>query len=212
MSTTPSPPHRYPALWTCLGAFVALLVDQSTKIYAEAFHLLAPPVPTMADHRASSELLFAFGSLPRGLHAATADGSFLSVEVTHVANAGVMLGALEEAPRPVPLVAFLLTTVLALVLAGGLLRVSKPSQGWLRLGAVLLAVGVVGNLVDRLRLGYVVDWVYMQWKVIGWAVDAPAFNIADLLIIGGACLAAGALVQGRWATTPGRTPAPGKPA
>lgn len=211
MSTTPSPRHRNQAFLTCLGAIVALAVDQATKLYAEVFHLLAPPVPTMADHRASSELLFSLGSLPRGI-AASADGSFLSVEVTHVANAGVMLGALEEAPRPVPLIAFLLTTFVALVLAGWLLRVAKPPQGWLRLGAVFLAVGVVGNLIDRLRLGYVVDWVYMQWKVVGWAVDAPAFNIADLLIIGGACLAAGALVQGRWATTPERTQAPGKPA
>ena len=165
----------------------------------------------MADHRASTELFFGLGPLPLG-GAAGAHSSFLSVEITHVANAGVMLGALEEAARPIPLVAFMTSTAIALLVTGWTLSRSKPSDTSLRIGALAVATGVVGNLIDRLRLGYVVDWLYLQWRLGFWAVDAPAFNFADLLILGGACLAIGALCLRRCSTILGRTRARGRPA
>lgn len=193
------------------GALVALAADQWTKAYAEAAHLLSPPFPSMADHRASSEIFFGLGALPSGI-AAGAQASFFSVEITHVANAGVMLGALEEAAKPIPLIAFLLSTALALVAAGWTFAKTKPSDTWLKIGAVAVATGVIGNLVDRIRLGYVVDWLYLQWKLGVWAVDAPAFNFADLLILGGACLAGGTLGLRRCATILARTRARGRPA
>jgi signal peptidase II len=44
----------------------------------------------------------------------------------------------------------------------------------------LLVGGSIGNLIDRFRVGYVVDFVAVYW----W----PRFNVADLAIIGGAVL------------------------
>lgn len=132
--------------------------------------------------------------------------TFFTFYVTHVANAGVMLGALEEAPRPVPWVAFMVTTAFGLGVAGWLLRWAA-SDPVIRFAAVLLGAGVVGNLIDRVRLGYVVDWVHLRWKVAGWFLDAPAFNLADLLILGGAALAVAAIGR-RWATSRARTRVP----
>lgn len=43
----------------------------------------------------------------------------------------------------------------------------------------LLLAGAAGNLIDRIRLGYVVDFISLD--PLGW----PAFNIADTLIIAG---------------------------
>lgn len=42
----------------------------------------------------------------------------------------------------------------------------------------LMGGGIVGNLIDRLRLGYVVD--YLDFNFFGWAF--PAFNVADVAI------------------------------
>lgn len=147
----------------------------------------------MADHRSSAETLLLLGSF---------DSAFLRFNLTHVANAGVMLGALEEAPSPVPWLAFMTATAIGLGIALALFRAAKSQEGALRAGAIVLAAGVLGNLVDRLRLGYVVDWAHVQWRWFGWHYSAPAFNLADLFIILGATLAAAALAC-RWATSRG---------
>lgn len=55
------------------------------------------------------------------------------------------------------------------------------------LGALaLLLAGIVGNVVDRARLGYVVDFIHVHYK--DW--NYPVFNIADMAI----CVGAGLLV------------------
>ncbi|HHV15601.1 MAG TPA: signal peptidase II [Gelria sp.] len=46
----------------------------------------------------------------------------------------------------------------------------------------LITAGAMGNLLDRLRLGYVVDFIDLGW----W----PVFNVADMAIVGGAILLA----------------------
>jgi signal peptidase II len=60
-----------------------------------------------------------------------------------------------------------------------------PARQWLlALSLSLILGGAVGNLVDRLRLGHVVDFIEPHWK------DArfPAFNLADSAITVGAVL------------------------
>lgn len=58
--------------------------------------------------------------------------------------------------------------------------IDKPT----RIGAALLATGVLGNLTDRLIHGYVVDFLDV---ILPWYGHWPAFNIADAAI----CAAAG---------------------
>jgi signal peptidase II len=44
--------------------------------------------------------------------------------------------------------------------------------------------GALGNVVDRLRIGAVVDYLDLHWRDMHW----PAFNLADILIVGSAGL------------------------
>ena len=62
---------------------------------------------------------------------------------------------------------------------------------WVRAGFVLLIPGAIGNAIDRVAFGYVVDFVHFHWS--GWSF--PAFNVADASIT----LAAGCLLIG-WYT------------
>lgn len=50
----------------------------------------------------------------------------------------------------------------------------------LRTGLILVLGGAVGNLLDRVRLGYVVDFIDLRW----W----PVFNLADSAIVVGVTL------------------------
>lgn len=56
-----------------------------------------------------------------------------------------------------------------------------------RLAAAMTAAGVLGNLSDRLRLGYVIDFASVQ--VGGWRF--PVFNLADAMLTLGAILLTG---------------------
>jgi signal peptidase II len=48
----------------------------------------------------------------------------------------------------------------------------------------LVVGGAIGNVIDRLRLGHVVDFVLLYWRDWSW----PAFNVADSAIVVGAVL------------------------
>ena len=54
-----------------------------------------------------------------------------------------------------------------------------------RIGAALLASGIVGNLTDRILHGYVIDFLDV---ILPWYGHWPAFNIADSAICGAAVL------------------------
>jgi signal peptidase II len=76
-----------------------------------------------------------------------------------------------------------LASVVSLVLLVWLLRL--PRREWLTgLGLALVLGGAVGNLVDRVRLGYVIDFIDVHYQ--GW--HYPAFNIADSAITCGVAL------------------------
>jgi len=79
---------------------------------------------------------------------------------------------------------FIVLSFAALGAVAWMLRSARPEQRVFQVALGLVVAGAVGNLIDRLWLGYVRDFIYIQ--VIGW----PAFNVADMCI----CVAAGLLV------------------
>ena len=77
-------------------------------------------------------------------------------------------------------------TVLALCVSGWIVTLLRRHSSDFRLSLALTLVlsGALGNVVDRLRFGAVVDFV--QWHVAGFYW--PAFNVADSAITIGAIL------------------------
>ena len=57
-----------------------------------------------------------------------------------------------------------------------------PTNGFLRFGLMLILGGAVGNIIDRVSHGYVIDFVDLYWQAWHW----PAFNVADAGITMGA--------------------------
>lgn len=78
---------------------------------------------------------------------------------------------------------------LAIVISGVLtvMLARTPRSDWKQaLPFALIIAGALGNLVDRIRYGYVVDFIDWYWRGYHW----PAFNIADSAIVVGAVLLA----------------------
>ena len=63
----------------------------------------------------------------------------------------------------------------------------KPEETWLALALAMVLGGALGNLVDRVVFGHVVDFILLHWHQ-QWYF--PAFNVADMAITGGAILLA----------------------
>ncbi len=75
---------------------------------------------------------------------------------------------------------------------GGWIWVGRRSHWLLGLGLGLILGGALGNLYDRLTLGYVVDFISVHWR--GWYF--PTFNLADSAIsVGAACLLLDSVLQ-----------------
>ena len=74
-------------------------------------------------------------------------------------------------------IALIVSMVLALILR-------KPRANSEALGYSLILGGAVGNLIDRAFRGHVIDYLDFYWQSWHW----PAFNLADIGIVGGATM------------------------
>lgn len=115
-------------------------------------------------------------------------GTLLTVSpffnLVHARNTGAAFSFLAEAGgwQRYLFVAIALVVAMALIL---MLRRARPWHE--ALGYSLILGGAVGNLIDRSARGYVVD--YLDFHYQGWYW--PAFNLADITIVGGALLLMG---------------------
>ena len=87
---------------------------------------------------------------------------------------------------------------LAIAVSGGiivwLLRLQRNANALLACGLALVLGGALGNVIDRIRLGHVIDFIHFHWD----RAYFPAFNVADSAItVGAACLLLDALFEGR---------------
>jgi signal peptidase II len=105
-------------------------------------------------------------------------------DLVHVHNAGVAFGLLNDVAHPVR---SLTTTALAIVALIGIAyyaRHIRDDERLARIGLSFILGGAIGNLADRLRQGFVVDFVDVYWR--DW--HFWAFNVADAAITIGAIL------------------------
>ena len=100
------------------------------------------------------------------------------LNLTHIRNTGVAFGMFNTAEFAYkPLVVSALA--LAALVGVGLYASQLPAGNRLaRVGLALILGGAAGNLIDRARQGYVVDFVDAYWN--GW--HFWAFNVADAAI------------------------------
>jgi signal peptidase II len=106
------------------------------------------------------------------------------LDFVHVRNEGVAFGLLNSTDLPYKTA---ITTVLAVAALGGIALYARHlrDREWVaRLGLACILGGAVGNLIDRVRQGYVLDFVDVYWK----AWHFWAFNVADAAITIGAIL------------------------
>ena len=109
-------------------------------------------------------------------------------------NTGVSFGMLADAGGASPWILVGLAALIAAVVAFWLARERRALP---RFALWLVLAGALGNVVDRVRFGAVVDFLDFHLGGYHW----PAFNVADSAIVIGACLLILDGLLGRPATT-----------
>lgn len=140
-------------VWLFVLAAVVLVLDQSTKLWADNAMELYDKKPVI-------------------------DGLF---NLTLAYNKGAAFSFLADQPGWQRWFFAVLAFVVSIVLAVWMLRL-KSNEKTLGLCLALILGGAVGNLVDRVLYGYVIDFLDFFYKNSHW----PAFNVADMAIcVGG---------------------------
>ncbi|MFO0701645.1 MAG: signal peptidase II [Nitrospira sp.] len=98
--------------------------------------------------------------------------------LTYIRNPGAAFGLLAGSSNAFRMVFFGLTSIFALGLLGTIL-LRMPEEDWMgRVSVAGILGGAIGNLIDRLRFGEVIDFLDVYVESYHW----PAFNVADSAI------------------------------
>jgi len=113
------------------------------------------------------------------------------LDIVYLENTGAAFSILAQASGWQRWFFITLAVVVSLTLMIWLRRI-RSDQTVLAIGLSLVLGGALGNVIDRVMHGFVVDFIYFNWRT--W--DFPAFNIADTAIsIGAACLLIDAFLE-----------------
>ncbi len=104
--------------------------------------------------------------------------------LTYVRNRGAAFGILSGASGAWRSAFFIIVTFIAVVVIAMLIK--KTNERLLVVAFSLIAGGAVGNVIDRIRYGEVVDFIQWYVKSYYW----PTFNVADSAISVGVTLLA----------------------
>lgn len=95
-------------------------------------------------------------------------------EFRYLENRGAAFGMMQN-KQYIFVAGALLICIVLLILYRRIPRAKKYIP--LRVCAVLLAAGAAGNMIDRIRLDYVIDFLYFR------LIDFPIFNVADCYVV-----------------------------
>lgn len=100
-------------------------------------------------------------------------------KLSYVENRGAAFGIFQDMRY-----VFIVLTVLIVFFLLWLLKKEKTESRIFRTGITLMITGAVGNFIDRVSIGYVVDFINFH------LINFPVFNVADCFV----CIGAGLLI------------------
>ena len=109
------------------------------------------------------------------------DGFF---DLHYIRNTGAAFGFLSGSAASFRIPFFLGVSAVAIGIILYLFHKLEESDFMVPLALSMVLGGAVGNLIDRIRLGSVIDFIYLHYKSFHW----PAFNVADIAITVGVFL------------------------
>jgi signal peptidase II len=171
--------------WKLLALIAGLwfAADQVTK-YLAVEHLTA--AFTVARAHSFPEKLKAFATQKDLLERGLADPTPVTVapfwQHRYTQNRGAAWGVLAGAGEKFRVPFFYLVSIVAVIFIFSYYRKLSDNQRYLQVALALVLGGAVGNALDRLLRGYVIDFIDWHWFDPYWqhpSLHWPTFNVAD---------------------------------
>jgi len=116
------------------------------------------------------------------------------LDITRLHNVGAAFSFLASASGWQRWLFIALALGVSIAITAWLVRLPRGGRTLLTAGLALVLGGAVGNVIDRIRLGHVIDFIHFHWDQAYF----PAFNVADSAItVGAACLLLDALFDSK---------------
>ncbi|WP_461040201.1 signal peptidase II [Tepidimicrobium xylanilyticum] len=112
-------------------------------------------------------------------------------QLCYVENTGAAFGILQN--KKLFFIVITIFVIITIVLF--LIKYSSSVTLLFRFGLIMLLGGAIGNFIDRIRLGYVVD--FFSFK-LGRNYNFPVFNVADIFVVLGTILIMGLILLDRY--------------
>lgn len=103
-------------------------------------------------------------------------------ELTYVENTGVAFGIFANKQYGPILLSILTGIIFLLILYFWYKLPLTKKYDTIRFVLLFLIAGALGNLIDRVRLGYVIDMLHFYW------FEFPVFNLADIYVVAGSLI------------------------
>lgn len=144
----PSPRNK----WGLVGliALVIVVADQVTKLWVDADMRLYQSIPVI-------------------------DGFF---SLTYVRNTGAAFSLLADLPEGIRVPFFVGVALLGIAAVAWFVRMTPPSETSTLVACAFVLGGAIGNAIDRIAYGSVIDFLDVYVGEWHW----PAFNVADSFI------------------------------
>ena len=171
--------------WKLLAliAGVVLVADQVTKFLAVE-HLTSAFASSNA--QTLGEKIHRFVSEKNLLERGLADPAPVTVlpfwQNRYTQNRGAARGFLAGAGEKLRVPFFYLVSIAAVIFIFSYFRKLKAEQRYLQIALALVLGGALGNALDRVFRGYVIDFIDWHWFDPNWlrpALHWPTFNVAD---------------------------------
>ncbi len=113
--------------------------------------------------------------------------AFTQIDITSffnivmVWNQGVSFGMFQQGEALGTLALIILALLITVIFTGWLCKSTSWFQG---ISLALIIGGAIGNVIDRIRFGAVIDFLDVHIGTLHW----PAFNVADSCVVVGICL------------------------
>lgn len=185
-------PGRYTAFCLFL-VFAVIFADQYTKWLVMETVLRASP--SMPDFKAwfTTARPIAHFITDREVFRTVAYNPWLSFVM--VWNQGISFGMFDSASELAPLMFIAVSGVISLMLLAWL---AFSRSMFVSISIALVVGGALGNMLDRMRFGAVVDFIDVHAMVHATEYHWPAFNLADsYIVLGAAMLAADSVFDGK---------------
>ena len=167
-------------------------MDQVTKVVAESNLKLWSHDTDLRQYRGQRQLVGQFGqwSEPGSLEATP----YVAFSFNYVRNQGAAWGVLSDVRDSIRIPFFYVVTLAAVIMILMYIRSTPLHHRLARYALTLVLSGAIGNLLDRVRLGYVIDFIDVRWILpipgtdSAWRYSFPNFNWADSCITVGVSL------------------------